>query len=370
MWADTISGQLPDIVKAIQEAKTLIIQRPEGAFNMADAEVTVQIKLPEAKTPNRPPLDADLAGKIEAAKNNPLPAADVNAEMKTKGSDYVGFGAAEVDVNVNGVDANLVKPGGGFYYDHDPVPKTAAVENKVHVEAANKEELAKMQAVLIPALKTDKALNDLVDNWKTIDPRYGAEDGVWTTPDGKPPDQVAPGDRGQDAKAFTIYPKDARAAEAIAKRIDEILAQYPEFQNKDVIPTGNADTLVGTTNRVGVVKDYIPKAPESTMDNPQGLIDKEISESIKNDKALQERADANGVSELTQLENELGLQPGILHEDKQGNLVIDLPFDSSYKKYDSIYMDESEAGKGFGQMTSRPALYEIYKKYGYDPKDF
>ncbi len=378
MWADTISGQLPEVVKAIQEAKTVIIQRPEGAVNLADAEVTIQIKLPEAKVPNRPPMDDALAKKIEAAKSNPLPRTDIDAkldvmsaiddEMEHNGEKIqIGF----LDVNINGVDASLVKPGGAFYYDHQPGAKTGAVENKVHVEAANPEELAKMQAVLIPALKTDPALKDLVENWKTIDPRYGMENPKWATADGKAPsDQIGPGNRGQDAKAFTIYPKDAKAAEAIAKRIDEILAQYPEFRNKDIIPSGNADTLVGTTNRVGVVKDYIEKAPGSTEDRPQGLIDQEVGDAIKNDGDLHERAVASGVTALDQLSKELGLQPGILHEDAQGNIVIDLPPAPGYKKFPVVYMDESEAGKNFGEFNSRPAVYEIYKKYGYDPKDF
>lgn len=344
---------------------------------------TQVIKLAVAKKPPAPEISEDLAKKIAAAESSPLPKPDINAKPAIKNQiDYGidGEYGSEVEMEINGTSVKLSRPGSeGFYYGKKLSAKDNPVSNKVHIEAADVEELAKMQAVVIPALENDPALRDLVANWKTIDPRLTTSDGKWGVPEvsqgtvGPPSKQVSPGDRGQDAKAFTIYVKDKAAADAVAKRIDEILDQYPEFQNKDVVPTGNSDTVVGDTNRVGVVKDHLPKAPGSTPDRPQAKLDDAIADSIKSDKELAARARQNGVSVLAQLENEIGLKSGTLHEDAKGNIVIDLPPQKprDFNQYENnVYLDESEAEKSIGELTARPAVYAVYKHYGYDPKDF
>ncbi len=355
----------------------------EGGGGGDNGDVTQLIKLPKAQRPNRGELPEDLARKIEAAESTPFPKPEIGAKPKIDfQADYGlnGQYGSRVEMEINGTKVDMSRPGTeGYYYGHKLSAKDAPAGNKVHIEAANAEELAKMQAVLIPSLENDPALKDLIANWKTIDPRLTVADGKWGVPEetlgsvGAPKYEVKPGDRGQDAKAFTIYVKDKRVADAVAKRLDEILAQYPEFQDKDIIPTGNSDTVVGDTNRVCIVKDYLPKAADSTADHPQAQIDDAIADSIKNDQALAARARKNGVSVLKQLETEIGLKPDTLHENDDGKIVVDLPAqkDEDFKQYgDSVYLDESKAIRAFGSMTARPAIYAIYKHYGYDPKDF
>ncbi|MDX1986593.1 MAG: FHA domain-containing protein [Candidatus Obscuribacter sp.] len=252
--------------------------------------------------------------------------------------------------NVNGENFRL-QHAGGFFYNRFPSSASEVTDIKVHVTSSSPQDLAKLQEVLIPALQKDPELAKLVPYWKTQDPLYGI---------GHPEAHGSyPNGQDQGAKAFTLYSKSPADAIAAQKRIDQILSDAKLGLDKP-IDSGNVDTIHGASNRVGIVRDHWEITQTSS-----GLM------AAKVDKPLVERIEAqfgNGKlndSQLRQVEKESGIRANSLEYDRSGNLALKTYASEPHGK--GIYLTEAGSDKTVGQLTDRPAMYALARRYDTDP---
>ena len=265
-------------------------------------------------------------------------------------------------VEINGQQFDLIRPPRDFWY-YGKFPEGESAVAKVHVVTDGAADLGKLQETIIPALKNDPELAAKVSGWKTFDPEVGLGRNLEKAPDGV----------GQGAKAFTLYTKTAEDALAVQKRIDEILTAKG-LGREHGISTGNVDSVRGSSNRVGIVRDYFHPAdlPNSPVDG--ALLDRELAAHINSKLGVPEGQKLTD-AQLRQVEKDAGIRPGTLAYDRNGELA--LLGQSRHSRISDrgtprIYLDESNASKAAGDLTDRQAMYALTNKYlpeGYDPVD-
>lgn len=214
---------------------------------------------------------------------------------------------------------------------------------KLHVETDGPEDLARLQEVLIPALRRDPELTKLVGDWKTFDPLHSVSS---SRAIGSPPSGYM-----QDAKAFTIYPENAADASRIQQRLDEILHQNGLGREAE-IATGNVDRVGGLSNRVGVVRDYYE--PAIISGRPAGA---RLPEGLA--RKIESNTGHLSAEQLRSFEASAGLQSGILRYDDAG--FLSLASSSSNSRISSkgqYYLTELGSG-GTSGLTDRPAMYAL-----------
>lgn len=308
-----------------------------------------------------------------------------------------------------GVETDMIRNGGFFYPDwalHPDVMPLNTSPVKVHVATENAAALRRTQEVLIRALETNPELQALVTAYKVIDPARGMEggDGSFT---------------GQSAKGFTVYTRNAADAQRVAAILDRLLVE-----NGVTLPapphTGNVEQTIGTSNRVGVVRDtFVPGGDR-------------VTDIRVDDAVVQAMVARNGGNRLTEqnfrdLETQLGISPGSLFYDTDGSVAMHLNPTAEVQarqrtdilsyldshggaseggrypqalmeeaaahfglnrraiRYNSagelsintrtgameynggVYADESAANRSFGFRNGRVAVYDLYRHYGVEP---
>lgn len=225
---------------------------------------------------------------------------------------------------------------------------------KIHVSVSGPEDLARVQRVLIPFLNDNAEADQLAATWKTFDPNQGFGRGV---------DRFAPTAVGQRSKGFTIYARNSTDAQKLQVLIDRELTAKG-LAVAEPIPSGNVDIIAGSSKRVGTVRDWFPA---TRGDNGLG---------VRLDNGLAERIEAEAgqgrlsVRQLQSVERQVGLEPGSLAYDRNGHLMLKLHNIEERPRNGQLYADESRAGKAFGHLTDRPAIYALARQFGFDPAQF
>lgn len=224
---------------------------------------------------------------------------------------------------------------------------------KIHVSVSGPEDLARVQRVLIPFLNDDAEAGRLTAAWKTFDPNQVGH-GV---------DRFTPAPLGQRSKGFTIYARNNADAQRLQVVIDRELTAKG-LVVAEPMPTGNVDIISGSSNRVGTVRDWFPA---TRGDNGLG---------VRLDDGLAERMEAAAgpgrlsVRQLKQVERQVGLEPGSLAYDRNGHLMLKLHNIEERPRNGRLYADEARAGKVFGHLTDRPAIYALARQFDLDPAQF
>lgn len=260
-------------------------------------------------------------------------------------------------------DIDLVRRGRQQWFygaRKNPVDDTV----KLHVTVSDAQDLANVQRILLPALEDpNSSLFRLVGQYKTHDPAWGAgREGP-----GSPPAPV-----GNNAKGFTLYPAEGVNPAEIQLEVDRLLSEAGLGLDAP-IATGNVDTIGGSTNRVGIVRESWPVGEHADPLRPTGaIIDDQIHNAIRAEFHVQSGQQLTD-AQLRQVEQNLGLESGILAYGTDGNLLLLRTSTYSGVKpgTDAFYLDESLAGKGVDvnnhPLSDRPAYYELARRYGEDP---
>ncbi|MBY0550847.1 MAG: hypothetical protein K2W95_26450 [Candidatus Obscuribacterales bacterium] len=352
-FPDDIHNEPTQIID-IESLKDSVKSNEKPSFDEPGSVKFEKTEAPDATLP-KPDIDGPVTVK------NITNALDGGPEQLPNGKSPLG---SRLEFEVGGEAFPLVRtPGDSFFYDHFPSSTDQVGPIKVHVNGVGQKELRDLQAILIPAMMKDPELKSLITGWKTLDPRFG-------TDGSSPVVKLGPTGKDQGAKAFTIYSKNPADALKVQARIDEILAQYPELVLKSPMDTNNVDVVFGKSNRVGVVRDRFEKAADATAVDQRARVDDEVVSKIMNDKDLAKRAASNRKSIGEQLEEDLGLAPGTLHVDNQGefSLVLSGTSRDEFDEYENFaYLQEQPFGKKPGELRDRSAMYAVYQKYGVDP---
>ncbi|MBS1952571.1 MAG: FHA domain-containing protein [Cyanobacteria bacterium SZAS-4] len=246
----------------------------------------------------------------------------------------------------------------GWFYGHDNRTGNAALgQAKVHVGVDSSKDLADVQAVLIPALETDPELKELVAIYKTMDPKIGTDGyGFGVKPTGE----------GQGAKGFTIYTRSTEDAEKVQKKIDQLLVDN-HLGREQKIDSGNSERMSGSSNRVGVTRDYWNLG--KTEDGKNGaVIEKPVENAMKQIFQLDSNTKMNP-DQLAYIERATGVAAGSLTYSKDGKLLFVDPENVKSIAPQGIYVSEAKANKTPGEMTGRTAMDAIYRSFGTDPVD-
>ena len=197
--------------------------------------------------------------------------------------------------------------------------------NKVHVYGSpdgSTRDLAQVQKVILQGIHDDPELRKLTSQCKMHNPEIGHT--------GNDPLREF-GTHGQESKAITFYAANPEDANLIAKKVDTLLAKHPELKLNKPHTGGSIDTIVGPSNRVGIVRDTWKAAPNSTVEAPRALVDPAVSARILDDpyfgKHFREGNQLNPEG-LRRLENAMGLKKEILAYDKKGNLSMSIAQDA------------------------------------------
>lgn len=299
-------------------------------------------------------LDRDSVSAQKVAKFD-------SAEVRVLDSDKAFFRGHTYEIDGERVD--FVQNGSWFTPAKRPsqfvdLKKLGPV--KIDVTAINLDDARKLQEYLIPLLEKDPAFAlPKMLSWKTLNPAKGLAGG--TEP------LVA-----QDAKVFTLYCADPVQAVQIQRKVDQMIKDAGLGLDK-APQSGNVFRISGKSNRVGVVRDTFTQSVDSKPSAPVINLDKSLAKSL-------EREFGNG-NQLTQEQIErlietTGLRksesPQIFY-DSRGRLSmrVDRGRDNINHNYSSygVYVTESTAGKEFGELTDRPALYSLYDRYQINPID-
>ena len=189
---------------------------------------------------------------------------------------------------------------------------------------------------------------------------------------GTEPMGIEPGPRGQNVKAFTLYARTAEDAVALQKKVDAILAAYPELRLQERIDSGNVDTVSGSSLRVGLCRDVFTMSPDSTKAQPLIKIDDPLKFKIQQEFGGNSETQLDD-GLLRKVEKAIGLQEHTLVYDSQNNLVL-WPVGGAIHGYQGgVYGPEGDAGKGMEvdgrPLTDRPALYALANRYGLDQSE-
>lgn len=230
---------------------------------------------------------------------------------------------------------------------------------KLHVAGTSPEDVAKLQAELLPMLEKMRK-DGQVSAYKTFDPNFFDPKLDDDTRVGRPPDG-----KGQYSKAFTIYlPIDQ--ANKVAAHLDKTLQDKgmtlpSDYRSQTV---GDSTRVSTQSRRVSIERDLW----ENTRDRWQGLngalLDEKLQKELTSSYALL-GVDKEGMlswEALRQIEKDAGLSSEQLTYDKQGRLMF-VSRDQSGKlggENAPYYADESQAVKEKGKLTGRPALHALY----------
>lgn len=231
---------------------------------------------------------------------------------------------------------------------------------KVHVLTDSLSDLVKVQRVLIPELMHDSVLKSRVGKWKGMDPKLsltGETNSLVQAPTGT----------GQGAKAFTVYAANAEAAILIQRRIDAIMHEKG-LSLKHEFNTGNTEVCPGLSKRVSICRDTF-KYGRATNGHPGCVIDEPVASVIEARGGV-EAGERLSSDQLRVLEAAVGIQPNLLDYSRSGQLMLKTT-GTDWRPYhgDGFYATESGAGVKFGERTERPALYALYREFGFDPCD-
>jgi hypothetical protein len=210
------------------------------------------------------------------------------------------------------------------WYKLDGMKEGPVCDRKVHVFGSpdgSTKDLAEVQKVILQGIHDDPELRKAISQCKMHNPEIGHT--------GKDPRQEF-GPHGQESKAITFYAAKSEDATLIAQKVDALLSKHPELKLNQPHNGGNIDTIVGPSNRVGIVRDTWQAAPNSTIESPRALVDADVNARVLNDAAFQRYRQGNQLNPegLRRLENALGLEQEILAYDKQGNLSMKISQDA------------------------------------------
>ncbi len=309
-------------------------------------------------------------------------------------------------LNIDGKDYRLF---GSSWFSHDFTGPNGKVlphgDVKIHVYGKDPKDLAKVQAELIPELiratEPGGPLHGKLGGFKTHDPMHMVKDG-WenVTPinDGRS-DKFMPGPTGQNAKGFTIYPRDAEAAKQVQEYLGKFLAERGLRMDEKVDSKNVGDrSLDKSSNRVSLERDLyevgivgkgeqgalLPAEQEAAI---KEFAEKKVAAGAKGWEQFKSAADLYTDESRTmlkdavlkQLNQEFRLDPrlcSLAYADavpgETQRRVMLVSNDGSHNHKGSYYLDESKArkekditydseGKLKTGLTGRPAMYEIAK---------
>ncbi len=334
--ADAIAEPPPELFAAESNLQTTTVVVEETDTTLPKPDI------------NSFPVTRNISNPFDASKPELQDGTDFGSRMKYE---------------VNGRNYELLRPPSSeFFWDHMPSSRDRVGPVKVHVNGLDHGDLRQLQVILIPVLKDDAQLLALVTQWKTLDPRF--------TTDGVSPISCAEHLTGP-LTAFTLYAKSGTDALKVQERLDKILAQYTELHLHH-FGDKNLETILGGTNRVGVVRDQFEVASGSSASDMRVKIDDEVSTRILTDRDLMIRAAYHQRTLTRQLEMEAGLASEILHVDIRGNVTLKLSGQSrdSFAIFEKVlHVSDRTEAPTFGEFRDLSAIYALYRRYGIDPSE-
>lgn len=353
-----------------------------------------QIKVaqsPEAREAlNPPPLEKPQGERVI---NGHVVKVTTDGPMRT-----VNIDGVEVKLAGNGWYQTDLKDADGRYISHGDV--------KLHVFGKDPKDLAKVQAELIPELvratQPGGPLYGKIGSFKTHDPMYMVQDGWEDRAVGNADrmDKFMPGPTGQNAKGFTIYPRDAEAAKEVRDHISKFLTERGLRMTEPVNSGNVADSTIDrqASNRVSLERDVVEKGyfkdvregallAEEQNKAAREYAERKVAEGAKGWEAFKSPADLyadqkSGIlkdSVLNLLSDDFKLDPKacelvyadpILGEAERRLMLVTA--DKSYGYKGGFYLDESKCkkekdiaydfeGRLKSGLTGRSAYYEIAK---------
>lgn len=260
-------------------------------------------------------------------------------------------------IEIAGRTYNLDRyPGQAFYYDRIQSQLEEGSILKVHVQTENPQDFARLLQILIPALGDDSKLAKLIGGYKTIDP-------AWTTDDVKPyNEEFRLGSAGQGEKGFTIYPKNAEDAQAIAETLNDLLKESGLDSGTD---SSNVGVDVGSSNRVQIVRDYFP-AVKRADGNLDVILGNRVEDTIKQKLGLTGQGSLSP-EQLAKFESDIGIKPGTLRYSQDGALAADAWTDEKAQIIEGQhYVSEEHNSSTPGSINGRRALYALYQSLNFD----
>ncbi|HVR85411.1 MAG TPA: FHA domain-containing protein, partial [Planctomycetota bacterium] len=262
---------------------------------------------------------------------------------------------------------------------------------KLHVLVDSPQDLARVQAALIPELMNAP----YVAKFKTMDPLH------WTSR----ADQAlgdAPSGRGQGAKGITVYLEKPKKGLFVTRSgAHGILSDVVASNGLERRPVpGESVGKVDRTGRVVLVRDEFRRAIPSRLDN-SGLyggllIDPIIARQIERESRKALRVDRRRkftYDELRRIEQRLGLMSGTLvygrlkgEPRNKARLMLThghtRQIEVSRKLAERLaagkapleqdeyeYASEEREGRDFGELSGRFAMYALARRYGLDAAD-
>lgn len=268
---------------------------------------------------------------------------------------------------------------------------------KLHVTTVSTGDLARVQATLIPELfeaaRPGGPLHGKLSTFKTLDVTYGVapKSVTWFA--------IAPGDKEQNSKGFTLYARDETAAKEIYDWLSAKLKQrglalegYEDTKN-----VGDKTRDRAASNRVSIERDYFEKSEIKIGDNSVAgaVVEEKLAAEIKRYVQLRAAEKAPGWDfpvferdgKLTQKalgrllkECEVdGRSCALGYESNHATnssprLVFVTSGDDSGPRGERFYLDESNArkkvlyhsrtGEPISLLTGRPAYYRISEQVG------
>jgi len=279
---------------------------------------------------------------------------------------------------------------------------------KLHIATRSPSDLAKVQAELIPELikatQPGGPLHGKLALFKTHDPMYAVQDDwqekVWINQGRK--EYFMPGEKGQNAKGFTLYPTNAKAAQEVYDYVSKFLEEKG-LKLEGEVQSGNvADGSLDKShsNRVSLERDIFEQGSrgysEGALLSPElnqgmkDLAEKHVKENAKGWEQFKTAADLyegdpkNGRlkdSALELLAKECKLDPKTTrltyadpHPGEPVRRLLLISNDGGSSAHnDGFYLTESGTKKtpvydGEGKLVEglngRPAYYEMSKVVG------
>lgn len=357
----------PHIQGVMRKDGSIVELKSGESISLKDGDVLIaRSETPETQVKVEP----QDAGKVE-----PSDAVKVSSEV-AEAPKVVKFESADVKVldsegiifkghayEVDGEKVDFIQNGSWFTPAKRPcqfINSDKLGPMKIDVTALNPNDARKLQEFLIPLLERDEAFAPpKMLSWKTLNPAKGLAGGT---------DQLA----AQDAKVFTLYCSDPAEAIKIQKKVDQMITDAG-LGLEEAPQSGNVFRISGESNRVGIVRDTFTQSVDSMPSNPAINLDESLVKSLEKEFGNGERLSEEQIDNLIK---STGLResstPQIFY-DSQGKLSMRVdqgPNKSShnYSPY-GVYVTEAGAGKRFGNLTDRPALYSLYDRYKLNPVD-
>lgn len=359
----------------------------------SEKKPTTAERTAESATTNK---DKNLLPRTDTEVDGKKVAVEVQTKRRADGTnqlDSEGRPLREVTYEVNGKSYTLQ----GSAWLQAPTFCAGKSDVKLHVTTISAGDLARVQATLIPELfeatQPGGPLHGKLSTFKTLDVTYGVapKSVSWFA--------IAPGDKEQNSKGFTLYARDEIAAKEIydwlSARLKEkglALEGYEDTKN-----VGDKTRDRSASNRVSIERDYFEKAETKIGDNSVAgaVVEEKLAAEIRRYVQLRAAEKAQGWDfpvlegdgRLTQkaLERFLkecevdGRSCALGYESKNAansapRLVFVTSGDDSGPRGERFYLDESNArkkvlyhsrtGEPISLLTGRPAYYRISEQVG------